>query len=217
MAVKFLSLRFLNSTDGFKFLRVESRRCVSLFLLLRRKGTPAPQPWVGRNHTVSQHTDDSKTVLHAPSFPYSGSNPRDPLIQQKTNADFVLRKMKWSGWGTETKVGQVSQLLPSLHQQRTNDKFSSRVLSFQTLLRFIASLLPWQTKPLTESYLFLISLCVLQFLFFFLFAVFVVCVCLCMCVRVFTLHFLFPGVSRISKASAVGKSPACKSQSMGCF
>lgn len=47
------------------------------------------------------------------------------------------------------------------------------MFSFQTtLLRFIASLLPWQTKPHTESYLFLISLCFLQFLFFFLFAVF---------------------------------------------
>lgn len=39
---------------------------------------------------------------------------------------------------------------------------------FQTTpLRFIASLLPWRTELLTESYLFLISLCFLQFLFFF--------------------------------------------------
>lgn len=47
------------------------------------------------------------------------------------------------------------------------------MFSFQTTpLRFIASLLPWQTKQLAESYLFLISLHFLHFLFFFLFVVF---------------------------------------------
>lgn len=73
-----------------------------------------------------------------------------------------------------------------------NDKFSSLVFSFQTtLLRFIASPLPRQTKLLTESYLFLISLLFSPVFVLFSIGSFFL-----------TLHFLFPGVSRISKASA---------------
>lgn len=110
------------------------------------------------------HSGRTEMTLRSPSSPffaYSGSNPQYPLIQQRTNLDFILRKMKWYRQGQKPKLVKSSQLLPSPRQQRMNDKFSSLMFSFQTLLRFIASLLPWQTKLLTESYLFLISLCFL--------------------------------------------------------
>lgn len=84
-------------------------------------------------------------------------------------------------WGGDRNQSQSSQAAPTQKQQRMNDRFSSLMFNFQTTQqRFIALLLPWQTKQHTETvsvfdfamFSLFFVLCLFAVFFFFLFLFF---------------------------------------------